>query len=72
MLTIENCPIAIDTAWRGTEDATCIYWISDDNQGSMPGGDLDPSRSVESQMLDFARELLEQGIDTGRISLSDR
>ena len=62
--------ITIDLNWRGSEDATRLEWVADDNQSSLDGGALDPQASAERQAADFCTELMAQGHNgTGRIVL---
>jgi len=63
-------PIALDLDWHGADDATHIWWTADDGQSDMDGGPIDPARSVESQMLAVAQEMVANGCDgSGKICL---
>ena len=55
--------IEIDLSWNGCDDATHLYWVSEDGQGVIEGGTIDPSNKVESQALAFLAELMGQGHD---------
>jgi hypothetical protein len=62
--------IEIDLSWNGCDDATHLYWVSDDGQGVIEGGVIDTSKKVASQALAFSAELMDQGHDgSGRIVL---
>jgi len=69
-MTIEESPITIDLSWHSSDDATHLFWYSDDMQTSIEGGRIDPSRSVESQALEFANQMAVNGHDgTGVIRM---
>ena len=65
----DNDPIRLNLAWHSADDATHIEWASDDNQGWMDGGPIDPARSVGSQMQEIAKEMTDQGCYGGQLRM---
>jgi hypothetical protein len=58
----------IDMTWRHGHDATRFEWVSDDMQAEMDGGPIATSESVEAQMVELWREMIQAGHDgTGKV-----
>jgi len=71
MITAANSPIRLNLHWSGPEAPTHMYWLSDDGQGEMDGGPIDPDHPIEPQMVAIAQEMMANGCDgSGQIGLT--